>query len=87
MGAGKMKETIIFRPVEGTEHLTVQTLKVAKEIIKELGDRQDRVDYHKIAVATGLTRNGVSYAVDVLVRAEILDRENGKLSVRRKIVI
>lgn len=86
MGAG-MKETIIFRPVEGTEHLTVQTLKVAKEITKELGDKAGRVDYNKIAKATGLTRNGVSYAVDVLVKAEILDRANGELCVRRKIVI
>lgn len=82
-----MKEMIVFRPDEGTERLTVQQLKVMKEISKELGDRTDRVDYGVISRKTGLTWNGVSYAVDVLVRAKVLQREHGKLTVLKKIVI
>lgn len=83
-----MVESIIFRPLEGTERLTVATLKVAQEIFRTIGDRTERVDYNAIAGVVHMTWSGVSYAVNALVKAQVLEKtSNGKLRVLRKIVI
>ena len=82
-----MKEAIVFRPDEGTKTLTLNQLCVFREISKLLGSRRDRIDYKNVAERTGMSWNGVSYAVDKLVRLGLLGRENGKLYVIKKFVI
>ena len=83
----KIQETIIFRPDDSLKRLTVRQLCVFKEISKILGERAGRVNYTEIAKKTGLTRNGVSYVVETLVRANVLERKDGKLKILKKIVL
>ncbi len=83
----KIQETIIFRPDESLKRLTVRQLCVFKEISKRLGERAGRVNYAEIGRNTGLTRNGVSYVVETLVKANVLERKNGELKILKKIVL
>lgn len=83
----KIRETIIFRPDDSVERLTVRQLYVLKEIQKQLGERTGHVDYGAISEATGMTWNGVSYAVETLVKKRILERKNGELTILKKIVL
>ena len=82
-----MKETIVFRPDDGTETLTFKQICVMREVSKILGGRRDRVDYKQVAERTNMSWNGVSYAVDKLVRLGFLGRADGKLYVIKKFVI
>ena len=83
----KIQETIIFRPDDSLKRLTVRQLCVFKEISKALGESAGRVNYAEIGKITGLTRNGVSYVVETLVRANVLERKDGKLKILKKIVL
>lgn len=83
----KIQETIIFRPDESLKRLTVRQLCVFKEISKRLGESAGRVNYTEIGKNTGLTRNGVAYVVDTLVKANVLERRDGKLKIIKKIVL
>lgn len=83
----KIQETIIFRPDESIKGLTVRQLCVFKEISKILGDHAGRVNYADIAAKIGITRNGVSYVVNTLVKANVLERKDGKLKILKKIVL
>ncbi len=83
-----MQETIVFRPIKGTEHLTVTALMVMKVIVGELGDRTDRVDYHLIMDRTGIDEwNKVKYAVRTLCDAGVLKKSDGRLQVVKKFVV
>ena len=83
-----MQETIVFRPIKGTEHLTVNALKVLKVIVEEIGDRADRVDYHLIMRRAEIDEwNQVKYAIRTLCNANVLQKSEGQLKVLKKIVI
>lgn len=82
-----MEETMIIRPFPGTEGLTVRTLRVFKVIARELDGRTGRVDYQFVADELGIEWNNVKYAVQALVRAEVLQKEDGKLTVLKKLVL
>ena len=62
-----MQETLIIKP-NGTDDLNVRTLKVMKIIIRELGDRTDRVDYNLIKTELGIEWNQVRYSVTRFVK-------------------
>ena len=82
-----MKEMIVFRPDAETEKLTVRQLKVLREIAKILGERTERVNYSRVGKSVGLTYNGVSYAVEALVRANLLAKEDGKLRLLKRVIL
>ena len=82
-----MQETMIIRPNKESDRLTLRTLKVMKEVQKRLGDRTERVDYKAIATVLGLKWNNVKYAVNTLVKAGFLAKEDGKLTVLKKVVL
>lgn len=82
-----MQETIIVRPNKGTDRLTLRTLKIMKEVQKQIGERTERADYKAIAVALNLKWNNVKYAVNTLVKAGFLAKEDGKLTVLKKVVL
>lgn len=81
-----MQETLIINP-NGTDDLNVRTLKVMKIIIRELGDRIDRVDYNLIKAELGIEWNQVRYSVTALCKAGALEKVDGKLRVLKKIVL
>ena len=83
----QVKEMLIIRPEEGMDGLTVRRLKVLQAIQKKLGDSTARVDYYEIAKEVGMSRNGVKYAVDALLKAKLLGVCNGKLFVAKKSVL
>ena len=83
----KIQETIIFRPDDSLKRLTVRQLCVFKEISKLLGERAGRVNYTEIAAKIGISRNGVAYVVDTLVKANVLQRNNGELKILKQIVL
>lgn len=82
-----MQESIIIRPIAGADRITLKTFKVFKEIQRELNGKTARVDYDQIGEAVGLTRHGVRYAVQTLVKIGALENKDGKLTVLKRIVL
>ncbi len=78
--------TITITPIAGTEGLTVRTLRILQVIARELGERTDSVDYDAIARELNTKWNNVKYAVGALVKAGILARSDGRLTVLKQIV-
>lgn len=78
--------TITITPIAGTEGLTVRTLRILQVIARELGERTDSVDYDAIARELNTKWNNVKYAVGALVKAGILTRSDGRLTVLKRIV-
>lgn len=82
-----MENSMTIRISAEIDGLTVRTLRVLKFIEDELGDRTDRVDYALIAGVLNLEWNNVKYAVQSLVKAGILKKSDGKLTVVKRIVV
>lgn len=80
-------EPIWVKPLKGTESLTIRSLLVFRAIKRELGDKRGRVDYQKIADELGLVWNNVKYAVNALVKAGVIEKEDGELRVVKKLVV
>lgn len=83
----QVKEMLVIRPEEGMDGLTVLRLKVFRAIARKLGDTVARVNYDEIAKEVGMSRNGVKYAVNGLIKAKLLGVRDCKLYVVKKSVL
>lgn len=80
-------EPIWVKPLKGTDALTIRSLRVFRALKRELGDRRGRVDYQKVADELGLVWNNVKYAVNALVKAGVVAKEDGELRIVKKLVM
>lgn len=80
-------EPIWVKPLKGADALTIRSLRVFRALKRELGDRRGRVDYQKVADELGLVWNNVKYAVNALVKAGVVAKEDGELRIVKKLVM